>query len=67
MRKYTEHAFPGAWQRAEAQEVALFVRKLFLGSAPLRAGGGPKRLKHIPAARVREDPPQETAKQLSSG
>ena len=39
MRKYTEHAFPSAWQRAKAQEVAIFVRKLFLGSAPLRAWG----------------------------
>lgn len=45
MRKYTEHAFPGAWQRAEAQEVALFVRKLFLGSAPLRAGGRTQEIK----------------------
>ena len=59
--------FPGAWHRAKAQEVANSSMKLFWAQHHCRQGVGFQRLKHIPASLVREDPPQETVKQLSSG
>lgn len=67
MRKHMENALSGAWRRARAQEVANSFMKLFLDSASLRAGSGIPEVKAHSCFPVREDPPQETVKQLSSG